>query len=73
MPEPLIELNAVNKGFGSLHVLRDVNLTVDRGDVVVIIGPSGAGKSTLCRAVNRLETINSGTITFDGKPLAEEG
>jgi glutamate transport system ATP-binding protein len=73
MPEPLIELNAVNKWFGSLHVLRDVNLTVDRGEVVVIIGPSGSGKSTLCRAVNRLETINSGTITFDGKPLAEEG
>ncbi|GIH10951.1 arginine ABC transporter ATP-binding protein [Rhizocola hellebori] len=73
MPEPLIELNAVNKWFGSLHVLRDVNLTVDRGEVVVVIGPSGSGKSTLCRAINRLETINSGTIIFDGKPLPEEG
>ncbi|WP_117208975.1 amino acid ABC transporter ATP-binding protein [Allorhizocola rhizosphaerae] len=73
MPEPLIELNAVNKWFGSLHVLRDVNLTVDRGEVVVVIGPSGSGKSTLCRAVNRLETIDSGTIVFDGKPLPEEG
>ncbi len=73
MPEPLIELNAVNKWFGSLHVLRDVNLTVDRGEVVVVIGPSGSGKSTLCRAINRLETIDKGTITFDGKPLPEEG
>ncbi|HCT76569.1 MAG TPA: glutamate ABC transporter ATP-binding protein [Micromonosporaceae bacterium] len=73
MPEPLIELNAVNKWFGSLHVLRDVNLTIDRGEVVVVIGPSGSGKSTLCRAINRLETINSGSITFDGKPLPEEG
>jgi glutamate transport system ATP-binding protein len=73
MPEPLIELDAVNKWFGSLHVLRDINLTVDRGEVVVVIGPSGSGKSTLCRAINRLETINSGTIRFDGQPLPEEG
>ena len=73
MPDPLIELDAVNKWFGSLHVLRDVNLTVDRGEVVVVIGPSGSGKSTLCRAVNRLETIDSGTITFDGAPLPAEG
>ena len=73
MPEPLIELNAVNKWFGSLHVLRDVNLSVDRGEVVVIIGPSGSGKSTLCRAINRLETIDSGKIMFDGQALPEEG
>jgi glutamate transport system ATP-binding protein len=73
MPEPLIELTSVNKWFGSLHVLRDVNLAVDRGEVVVVIGPSGSGKSTLCRAINRLETINSGTIRFDGKALPEEG
>jgi glutamate transport system ATP-binding protein len=73
MPEPLIELNAVNKWFGSLHVLRDVNLTVDRGEVVVVIGPSGSGKSTLCRAINRLETIDSGKITFAGQALPEEG
>ena len=73
MAQPLIELNSVNKWFGSLHVLRDVNLTVDRGEVVVVIGPSGSGKSTLCRAINRLETINSGTITFDGQPLPAEG
>jgi glutamate transport system ATP-binding protein len=73
MPEPLIELDAVNKWFGSLHVLRDINLTVDRGEVVVVIGPSGSGKSTLCRAINRLETIDKGTIRFDGRPLPEEG
>jgi glutamate transport system ATP-binding protein len=73
MPEPLIELNAVNKWFGSLHVLRDVNLSVDRGEVVVVIGPSGSGKSTLCRAINRLETIDSGKIMFDGQALPEEG
>jgi glutamate transport system ATP-binding protein len=71
--EPLIVLDAVNKWFGPLHVLRDVNLVVDRGEVVVVIGPSGSGKSTLCRAINRLEPINSGTIRFDGKVLPAEG
>src|SRR6266545_8328302 len=71
--EPLIMLDGVNKWFGSLHVLRDIDLTVDRGEVVVVIGPSGSGKSTLCRAINRLETIDKGTIRFDGQPLPEEG
>ncbi|HLL67586.1 MAG TPA: amino acid ABC transporter ATP-binding protein [Micromonosporaceae bacterium] len=71
--EPLIVLRGVNKFFGDLHVLRDVDLSVDRGEVVVIIGPSGSGKSTLCRAVNRLEPINSGEIVFDGQPLPAEG
>jgi glutamate transport system ATP-binding protein len=71
--EPLIVLKDVNKFFGSLHVLRDINLSVDRGEVVVVIGPSGSGKSTLCRAINRLEPINSGDILFDGKPLPAEG
>jgi glutamate transport system ATP-binding protein len=70
---PLIVLDRVNKHFGPAHVLRDVSLTVDRGEVVVILGPSGAGKSTLCRTINRLEPIDSGTINFDGKPLPEEG
>ncbi len=69
----LIELDSVNKWFGDLHVLSDVNLEVDRGEVVVVIGPSGSGKSTLCRVINRLETINSGTIRFDGQVLPEEG
>ncbi len=71
--ESLIVLEGVNKWFGPLHVLRDVNLSVDRGEVVVVIGPSGSGKSTLCRAINRLEPINSGTIRFDGRPLPAEG
>jgi glutamate transport system ATP-binding protein len=71
--EPLIVLGEVNKWFGHLHVLRDVNLSVDRGEVVVVIGPSGSGKSTLCRAINRLEPINSGEIHFDGQPLPAEG
>ncbi len=69
----LIVLDGVNKWFGPLHVLQDVNLSVDRGEVVVVIGPSGSGKSTLCRAINRLEPINSGTIVFDGKLLPAEG
>jgi glutamate transport system ATP-binding protein len=71
--EPLIELRDVNKHFGDLHVLQDINLTVGRGEVVVVIGPSGSGKSTLCRAINRLETIESGEIVLDGQPLPEEG
>jgi glutamate transport system ATP-binding protein len=71
--EPLIVLEGVNKYFGPLHVLRDVDLSIDRGEVVVVIGPSGSGKSTLCRAINRLETINSGRIVFDGQPLPAEG
>ncbi|GHA88361.1 MULTISPECIES: amino acid ABC transporter ATP-binding protein [Streptomyces] len=71
--DPLIELRDVNKHFGTLHVLQDINLTVGRGEVVVVIGPSGSGKSTLCRTINRLETIESGHIAIDGQPLPEEG
>ncbi|MFJ3089824.1 amino acid ABC transporter ATP-binding protein [Streptomyces sp. NPDC086838] len=71
--DPLIELRDVNKYYGKLHVLQDINLTVGRGEVVVVIGPSGSGKSTLCRTINRLETIESGHITIDGRPLPEEG
>jgi glutamate transport system ATP-binding protein len=71
--EPLIVLDNVNKWFGPLHVLQDVCLSVDRGEVVVVIGPSGSGKSTLCRAINRLEPVNSGTIRFDGTELPAEG
>ncbi|PDP88990.1 glutamate ABC transporter ATP-binding protein [Glycomyces fuscus] len=66
-------LENVNKHFGDLHVLRDIDLTVNSGEVVVVIGPSGSGKSTLCRTINRLETIDSGTITLDGQPLPAEG
>ncbi|MEU6506175.1 MULTISPECIES: amino acid ABC transporter ATP-binding protein [Streptomyces] len=71
--DPLIELQGVNKYYGELHVLRDIDLTVGKGEVVVVIGPSGSGKSTLCRTINRLETVQSGTITLDGRPLPEEG
>ncbi len=63
----------VNKHFGALHVLKDINLTVSRGEVLVVIGPSGGGKSTLCRTINRLETIDGGKIIFDGQVLPEEG
>ncbi len=71
--EPLVVLTDVNKHFGELHVLNDINLTVHKGEVVVVLGPSGSGKSTLCRAINRLETIGSGSISIDGVPLPEEG
>ncbi|ALQ30304.1 amino acid ABC transporter ATP-binding protein [Glutamicibacter soli] len=70
---PIVRLAGVNKHFGALHVLNDINLDVVKGEVVVILGPSGSGKSTLCRAINRLETIDDGTITIDGKKLPEEG
>ena len=70
---PLVVLQGVNKHFGALHVLKDIELTVDRGEVVVVIGPSGSGKSTLCRTINRLETIDAGTITIEGQPLPAEG
>ena len=73
MAEPLVVLEGVNKSFGPVHVLRDIDLTVHRGEVVVVIGPSGSGKSTLCRTINRLETIDTGTIAIDGKPLPAEG
>ncbi len=71
--DPLVELRHVNKHFGALHVLNDITMSVQAGEVVVIIGPSGSGKSTLCRAINRLETIDDGTILVDGIPLPAEG
>lgn len=71
--QPLIELKHVDKHYGDLHVLNDINLSVDRGEVVVVIGPSGSGKSTMCRTINRLETIDSGEILIEGKPLPQEG
>ena len=70
---PVIELKDVNKHFGDLHVLKDISLSVRKGEVVVIIGPSGSGKSTLCRTINRLETIDSGEILIEGEPLPQEG
>ena len=71
--EPLVVLKCVNKHFGDLHVLKDIDLTVHQGEVVVVIGPSGSGKSTLCRTINRLETFESGSITIGGVELPEEG
>ena len=69
----MIELKGVNKHFGEYHALRDINLEVPAGQVVVILGPSGSGKSTLCRTINRLETIDKGEIRIDGDLLPEEG
>lgn len=69
----LVELKAVNKHYGPLHVLQNINLQVTKGEVLVVIGPSGSGKSTLCRTINRLETIDTGSITIDGKELPKEG
>ena len=71
--KPVIELRNVDKYFGELHVLQNINLSVKKGEVVVIIGPSGSGKSTLCRTVNRLETIDSGEIYIDGELMPKEG
>src|SRR4029450_7683091 len=71
--EGLVVLDHVDKWFGELHVLQDIELTIKRGEVVVVIGPSGSGKSTLCRTINRLETIDSGAIRIEGKPLPQEG
>jgi glutamate transport system ATP-binding protein len=69
----LLTLEDVSKSFGDLQVLRDVSLSMERGEVLVVVGPSGGGKSTLCRTINRLEPIDSGRILFDGKPLPAEG
>lgn len=73
MNEALVQLKSVNKHYGSLHVLKDINLEVGKGEVIILLGPSGSGKSTLCRTINRLETIDSGSISIDGKILPEEG
>ncbi|WP_010542454.1 amino acid ABC transporter ATP-binding protein [Dietzia alimentaria] len=69
----LVEISGVNKHFGDFQALKDINLSIEQGEVVVVIGPSGSGKSTLCRTINRLETFESGSISIDGKPLPEEG
>nr|WP_229679687.1 amino acid ABC transporter ATP-binding protein [Agrococcus terreus] len=69
----MVELEHVEKHYGEFHALKDINLAVEQGQVVVVIGPSGSGKSTLCRSINRLETITSGSITIDGKELPAEG
>ena len=70
---PMIEISGVNKYFGDYHALRNINLEIGRGEVVVVLGPSGSGKSTLCRTINRLETIEEGSISIDSTQLPEEG
>jgi glutamate transport system ATP-binding protein len=73
MAEAAIVLTDVNKSFGAHQALRDINLTVAKGEVVVVLGPSGSGKSTLCRAINRLESIDTGIITVNGTAIPVEG
>jgi glutamate transport system ATP-binding protein len=73
MASPLVRIEKVNKSFGDFQALHDIDLDVARGEVVVVVGASGSGKSTLCRCINRLETIDSGTISIDDQPLPEEG
>jgi glutamate transport system ATP-binding protein len=70
---PMIRMSGVHKHFGDLHVLKNINLQVPAGQVLVVLGPSGSGKSTLCRTINRLEPVDSGTIAIDGIPLPAEG
>src|SRR3546814_2891085 len=70
--DPLVVIKDVQKHYGDFQALKDINLTIGRGEVVVVIGPSGSGKSTLCRAINRLETITSGSISIAGKERSEE-
>jgi general L-amino acid transport system ATP-binding protein len=72
MPSPIIEMRGVNKWFGQFHVLKDINLSVRRGERVVVCGPSGSGKSTLIRCINRLEKHDEGTIVVDGIELDED-
>lgn len=67
----MIEFRDVNKWFGPLHVLKDINLRIEAGEVVVVCGPSGSGKSTLIRCINRLEPIQSGEISVDGMALSD--
>jgi len=71
--DDVVQLLNVDKYFGDLHVLKNINMSVRKGEVVVVIGPSGSGKSTLCRTINRLEPIDSGQILIEGVPLPQEG
>src|SRR6195952_370860 len=70
---PMIQMTDVQKHFGDLHVLKNIQLEVPAGQVMVVLGPSGSGKSTLCRTINRLEPVDSGTIAIDGQELPAEG
>ena len=68
----MIEIKHLNKYFGDLHVLKDINLTVKRGEKLVMIGPSGSGKSTLIRCVDYLEEPTSGEVVIDATPLTKK-
>lgn len=72
-PTPMVEMRGVQKYFDDYHALRDIDLEIPQGQVVVILGPSGSGKSTLCRTINRLETIEDGAIYINGEILPAEG
>ena len=72
-PKNLVEIRDVNKYYGTNHVLKNINLSVGKGEVIILLGPSGSGKSTLCRTINRLETTSSGSIKIDGQELPKEG
>ena len=67
-----VEITALNKWYGDFHVLRDINLTVARGERIVICGPSGGGKSTMLRCINRLEDWQRGRVVVDGKELTDD-
>ena len=69
---PIIEFSKVNKWYGEFHVLRDIDLSVAKGERIVVCGPSGSGKSTLIRCINRLEVHQSGTLTVDGTELTDD-
>lgn len=73
MEDAIIVFREVNKFFGELHVLKDINLSISRGEVVVVCGPSGSGKSTLIRCINRLETIQAGELTVGGRAINADG
>ena len=73
MADALVEMRGVNKWYGELHALKEINLDIAEREVVVVIGPSGSGKSTLIRTINRLESIQEGEILIDGERLPEEG
>ena len=69
----VVEFQHVHKWYGALHVLKEINLKIEKGEVIVVCGPSGSGKSTLIRCINRLESIQSGEIWVDGKRLSDAG
>ncbi len=71
MGKPIVQFGNVNKWFGSLHVLKDINLTVEEGEVVVVAGPSGSGKSTMIRCINQLEEIDSGRLVVNGVDVSD--